>query len=139
MAFARGAIISLYVTNDFPYSKKGNALTDEAARQIEEYFNGTRRIFDIPIAPSGTAFQQKIWKAISSIPYGETKTYGYIAVLAGNPNAARAAGGACNRNPIQIIIPCHRVIGADGSLTGYARGLGIKQKLLELEAQNRTN
>jgi len=136
IGFVRDAIVSLHITQDSLNSKKGSALTDKAVLQLEEYFNGTRKTFDIPIAPSGSAFQQKIWEAMSSIPYGETRSYGYIAALAGNPNAARAAGGVCNRNPIQIIIPCHRVIGANGSLTGYAGGLDIKQKLLEFEARN---
>jgi len=136
MSFTYDAIVSLYITHDFPYSKKGNALTDKAALQVEEYFNGTRKIFDVPIAPSGTTFQQKIWNALGNIPYGETRSYGHIAALAGNLNAARAVGGACNRNPIQIIIPCHRVIGSNGNLTGYAGGLDVKQKLLEFEARN---
>ena len=136
IGFEYGNIVSLHITQDSINSKKGNALTDKTVLQLEEYFDGTRKTFDLPLAPLGTVFQQKIWEAMSSIPYGETKSYGYIAALAGNPKAARAAGGACNRNPIQIIIPCHRVIGSNGSLTGYASGLDMKQKLLEFESRN---
>lgn len=101
--------------------------------QLEEYFAGERRAFDLPLAPKGTAFQQKVWRALTEIPYGETRTYGEIAAAIGNPKAARAVGMANNKNPIGILIPCHRVIGADGKLVGYAGGMEKKAFLLKLE------
>ena len=101
--------------------------------ELSEYFDGKRTVFDIPVDPEGTAFQKKVWKVLCGIPYGETMTYGMTAALAGNPKASRAVGAANNRNPVMIIIPCHRVIGADGSLTGYAGGIDVKEKLLDLE------
>jgi methylated-DNA-[protein]-cysteine S-methyltransferase len=102
--------------------------------QLEEYFAGERREFELDLAPSGTPFQLSVWRALCAIPYGETTSYGEIAVAAGQPGAARAVGGANNRNPIPIVIPCHRVIGASGSLTGYGGGLPRKRQLLALEA-----
>ncbi len=107
--------------------------------QLAEYFAGQRREFTVPLAPRGTPWQRRVWEALLHIPYGKTRSYGEVARLAGNPKAARAVGLANNRNPIAILIPCHRVIGADGSLTGYAGGLPIKERLLALEgsAQNR--
>ena len=92
-----------------------------------------RRTFDLPLAPHGTAFQQRVWAALRAIPYGETCTYGELAAAIGSPNASRAVGMANHRNPISIVIPCHRVIGANGTLTGYAGGLEIKRTLLALE------
>ena len=108
-------------------------LLREAARQLLEYFNGDRRVFDLPLCMRGTPFQLAIWNALCGIPYGETRTYADIAAAVGNPKACRAVGMANNRNPISIIIPCHRVIGKDGSLTGYGGGLGRKEYLLSLE------
>ena len=107
----------------------------EAARQLDEYFAGKRRYFDLPLAPQGTAFQQQVWLALRQIPYGTTVSYKDIAVAIGNPQACRAVGMANNRNrnPIVIVIPCHRVLGYDGKLTGYAGGLDIKERLLALE------
>jgi len=112
---------------------KANALTDKAAKQLEEYFAGERREFDLPLDPQGTQFQRSVWNALLKIPYGETKSYMQIAKMVDNPKACRAVGMANNKNPIWIVIPCHRVIGADGSLTGYGGGLEMKQRLLELE------
>ena len=106
-------------------------------RQLSEYFSGRRKQFDLPLAPEGTAFQQLVWKALQEIPYGETRSYREIAAAVGNPRAARAVGLANNRNPIPILIPCHRVIGADGSLVGYAGGIPAKDTLLQLEAMYR--
>jgi len=103
------------------------------ARQLEEYFAGRRREFDVPIAPAGTAFQQKVWQALCAIPCGATASYGAIAKKVGSPAAMRAVGAANGRNPIAIIIPCHRVIGANGALTGYGGGMERKRWLLELE------
>lgn len=108
-------------------------LLREAAKQLKEYFLGNRKSFDIPLAPKGTEFQQKVWKALQEIPFGETRSYGEIARNVGNPKAARAVGMANNRNPIAIFIPCHRVIGANGKLVGYAGGLDIKEHLLSVE------
>lgn len=110
-----------------------NALTALVFRQLDEYFAGTRRSFDFPCRAQGTPFQRKVWAALRDIPYGETRTYGDIARAIGQPKAARAVGMANNRNPIYIATPCHRVIGADGSLVGYGGGLAMKAALLELE------
>ena len=108
-------------------------LLQEAEEQLNEYFAGVRREFDLPLAAKGTAFQQTVWTQLRKIPYGEVRTYGQLAAALGNPKAGRAVGSACHRNPLCIVVPCHRVIGADGSLTGYAEGLDIKEYLLELE------
>lgn len=107
---------------------------ERAAEQLKEYFAGKRKVFDLPLEPEGTEFQKKVWAALCDVPYGETRTYGQIAAAVGCPKGARAVGMACNRNPIGIIVPCHRVVGADGSLTGYAGGLNTKAALLRLEA-----
>lgn len=108
----------------------------EAEKQLSEYFAGTRREFALPLAPVGTEFQRKVWDALRTIPYGETRSYGEIAAQIGNPKAGRAVGMANNRNPLPILIPCHRVIGADGTLVGYGGGLDVKSALLELEHRN---
>jgi methylated-DNA-[protein]-cysteine S-methyltransferase len=108
-------------------------LLERAVRELNEYFAGARRDFDLPLAPQGTPFQRCVWDALRTIPYGETRSYGEIAAQVGKPGAARAVGGANNRNPLALFIPCHRVIGADGSLTGFASGLDHKHFLLELE------
>lgn len=106
----------------------------ETKRQLQEYLDGSRTTFDIPIdTNSGTEFQKKVWAALRDIPYGETRTYGEIAAAIGTPKGARAVGMGCNKNPILIITPCHRVIGASGALTGFACGLDIKKLLLEIE------
>lgn len=105
----------------------------QAAAELGEYFAGRRRDFTLPLAPRGTEFQQRVWSELRRIPCGETRTYGEIARAIGQPRACRAVGMANNRNPIAILIPCHRVIGRDGSLTGYAAGLNVKRQLLELE------
>jgi methylated-DNA-[protein]-cysteine S-methyltransferase len=113
-------------------------LIREAYRQLDQYLNGARRNFTLPLNPHGTVFQQSVWRALQTIPYGQTKTYGQIAAEIGNSKACRAVGLANHQNPLPILIPCHRVIGADGSLTGYEGGLAIKQVLLELERRNMT-
>lgn len=107
----------------------------EVEEQLNEYFAGARREFDLPLAPKGTPFQQAVWAELLKIPYGEVRTYGQLAAALGKPNASRAVGGACHCNPIAIVIPCHRVVGANGSLTGYAYGVEMKKYLLELENQ----
>lgn len=108
-------------------------LIEKAAAQLREYFEGKRKEFDLPLALAGTEFQRSVWKALQTIPWGETRSYKDIAVQIGNPKATRAVGMANNRNPIPIIVPCHRVIGSDGSLIGYGGGLPMKRYLLELE------
>lgn len=105
-----------------------------AARQLTEYFAGTRHAFDLPLAPQGTPFQRLAWEALQQIPYGQTRSYQEQAAAIGRPAAVRAIGTANGRNPLSIIVPCHRVIGANGSLTGYGGGLGAKQWLLAHEA-----
>ena len=105
----------------------------EARRQLTAYFDGTLTVFDLPLAPRGTAFQLAVWQTLRAVPYGETRSYGDIAAAIGKPTACRAVGMANHRNPIAIIVPCHRVVGKGGSLTGYAGGLAVKQALLDLE------
>jgi len=105
----------------------------EPIRQLRAYFAGALETFDLPLAPGGTPFQQRVWNELCKIPYGETISYGQLAQRIGNPNASRAVGLANGSNPIPIIIPCHRVIGSNGKLTGYGGGLPIKEKLLALE------
>ncbi|WP_032122482.1 methylated-DNA--[protein]-cysteine S-methyltransferase [Clostridium amazonitimonense] len=111
-------------------------LLKEAARQLEEYLDGKLKSFDLPLALEGTDFQQTVWATLRTIPYGETRTYKQVAESIGNPEASRAVGAANNKNPILIITPCHRVIGTDGKLVGYAAGLEVKEKLLEMEKTN---
>ena len=108
-------------------------LLRKVRRQLEEYFAGARRTFDLPLRPGGTAFQQSVWREMAAIGYGETRTYGQLAAAIGAPKAARAVGMACHRNPLPILLPCHRVLGAGGALTGYAYGLERKRFLLALE------
>ncbi len=105
----------------------------EAIDQLREYFAGTRRAFTVRLSPRGTPFQQRVWRALCDIPYGETISYGTLAARIGQPTASRAVGLANGANPLPIIVPCHRVIGANGSLTGYGGGLPIKRQLLALE------
>jgi methylated-DNA-[protein]-cysteine S-methyltransferase len=107
----------------------------EARRQLEEYFAGQRTEFDLPLNAKGTAFQHDVWTALQTIPYGEIRSYGHIAAQIGRPGASRAVGLANGRNPIAVIVPCHRVIGASGALTGYGGGLHRKRLLLDLEAR----
>ena len=118
-----------YVTAETPMIKKAHA-------QLEEYFAGKRKSFDLPLEPGGTDFQRRCWNALIDIPYGETRTYADIARAAGSPQGFRAAGMANNRNHIAIMIPCHRVIGSDGSLIGFGGGLDVKKYLLELERRH---
>jgi len=109
------------------------ALLKEAGRQLKDFLAGKRKAFELPLAPAGTEFQQKVWQALQAIPYGETRSYGEIARIIGQPKAFRAVGMANNKNPILVLIPCHRVIGANGNLVGYAGGLSVKEYLLNLE------
>ena len=112
------------------------AVIAEAFLQLDEYFAGKRKKFDLPLKPAGSAFMKRVWTSLAKIPYGQTASYKDIAILTGNSRAVRAVGLANNRNPIPIIIPCHRVIGTSGKLVGYAGGLEIKRALLDLEKSN---
>ena len=111
-------------------------LFGECARQLAAYLAGNRQAFDLPIAPEGTPFQHRVWREIRRIPYGETITYAELARRAGSPGSARAAGAATGRNPLSIVVPCHRVVGSAGSLTGYAGGIERKARLLALEGRS---
>ena len=113
-----------------------NGLTELVFRQLDEYFAGTRRRFDFPYRLHGTPFQEKVWAALRDIPYGETRSYKDIAEAIGHPKAFRAVGMANHVNPLPVFVPCHRVVGANGGLTGYAGGLDIKRLLLELEREH---
>lgn len=113
-------------------------LLEQAAQELNEYFSGRRKAFDVPLAPEGTPFQKQCWDALLQIPYGETRTYGQQAALIGNPKACRAVGMGNHRNPLPIFIPCHRVVGANGKLTGYAGGLNIKEMLLQIERNHQS-
>ena len=115
------------------FEKKETSLIKKTAKELDEYFNGKRKTFDVPVALYGSDFTVKTWEALCAIPYGETRSYGEVAAMVGNPKACRAVGLANNRNPIPIIVPCHRVIGKNGSLTGYALGLETKKRLLDHE------
>jgi methylated-DNA-[protein]-cysteine S-methyltransferase len=116
-----------------PDWRRDDTAFDEVRRQLDEYFAGTRREFDLPLTAEGTAFQQSVWAGLLRIPCGVTRSYGQLAEEIGNPKAVRAVGLANGRNPISIIVPCHRVIGANGTLTGYGGGLKAKSWLLEHE------
>ncbi len=113
--------------------ENGHPVLVDAERQLEEYFEGRRKQFALKLDLSGTAFQRKVWDALLTIPFGETRSYGEIAKQVGNPRAVRAVGAANGRNPVSIVAPCHRVIGATGALTGFAGGLDVKAQLLAFE------
>jgi methylated-DNA-[protein]-cysteine S-methyltransferase len=126
------------IDNDGGPGDADAAMFEEAARQLGEYFEGRRQVFDLPLALEGTSFQRVVWKALLGIGYGETVSYGQLADQIGRPSAARAVGLANGRNPVSIIVPCHRVVGSDGSLTGYGGGIDNKRRLLDLEQGQRT-
>ncbi|MCB2295150.1 methylated-DNA--[protein]-cysteine S-methyltransferase [Clostridium algoriphilum] len=132
------AITHMYIAERIPEDihMSETKLLKKANQQLQEYLIGKRKTFDIPLAPRGTEFQQKVWNSLQKIQYGKTNSYKDIAESIGNIKAARAVGMANNKNPIIIFIPCHRVIGANGKLVGYAGGLDVKEKLLEIEKQN---
>lgn len=109
-------------------------LIEKAYEELMEYFSGKRQTFDLPLHVEGTEFQMQVWKALQEIPYGETCSYKEIAIKTGRPKACRAVGGACHSNPILIMIPCHRVIGTNGSMTGFGGGIPVKEQLLKLES-----
>ncbi len=110
-----------------------NPILEATRVQLDEYFTGSRKEFDLPLAPAGTEFQKEVWHTLATIPYGQTISYAQLAQRVGKPTAMRAVGAANGRNPLPIVLPCHRVIGADGSLTGFGGGLATKQFLLQLE------
>ena len=118
--------------SDWNYAPE-DAVLKEAMRQLREYFAGEREVFDLPLRPSGTPFQLSVWRALEEIPYGHTRTYRDIARIIGRPTATRAVGAANGQNPLPIFVPCHRVIGSNGSLTGFGGGLDVKLALLRLE------
>ncbi len=136
--YEQGRIIQLRRIPEQP-TDFGNKtdLTDQAAAELEEYFDGKRKSFDFPYHMEGTAFQKKVWAELCRIPYGQTRTYKEIAEAVGHPKASRGVGMANHRNPISIVVPCHRVIGSNGALVGYAGGLSMKEALLSLEEANR--
>ncbi len=135
-----GAIVEILLPNRRPKASSVGRLPPAAARgmraaerQLREYFESARRVFDLPLEPAGSPFEQRVWMELLEVPYGVTTSYGAIAVQLGLTNGARAVGRANGSNPIPIVIPCHRVVGSDGSLTGYGGGLPLKRTLLELE------
>lgn len=132
------AITSLNIIKDNDCVDEGvrSKLSDIAFAQVQEYFEGKRKEFDFPYELNGTEFQKSVWKLLCDIPYGETRSYKEIAIAVGNPKASRAVGMANNKNPIAIVVPCHRVIGVNGKLVGYAGGLDMKTKLLKIESKD---
>ncbi len=131
------AVKSIYfVEEQRQRASKPNTMTDLAVQQLNEYFNNKRQSFDLPVAPEGTAFQQEVWQALLTIEHGKTCSYSDIAGLINKPKAMRAVGAANGRNPLTIVVPCHRVIGRNGALTGYAFGLERKVWLLEHESKS---
>jgi methylated-DNA-[protein]-cysteine S-methyltransferase len=141
LAAARDGLAAILWENDDPnrvrlsltVEDKDHPILNETERQLGEYFAGRRRLFDLPLAFAGTDFQQEVWRALLTIPFGETRSYAQIAAQLGRPKAVRAVGAANAKNPISIVAPCHRVIGANGALTGFAGGLKAKAYLLRLE------
>lgn len=133
---AGGAVVGLRMEAQRPVEvgDRDDAVLPSLREQLGRYFDGTLTDFDVPLAGVGTPFQQAVWAALRTIPYGETRTYGELAAALGNPGASRAVGLANGRNPIGIVVPCHRVVGSDGSLTGYAGGVQRKRWLLDHEA-----
>ncbi|WP_445357558.1 methylated-DNA--[protein]-cysteine S-methyltransferase [Microbulbifer sp. ANSA002] len=139
---ARGIVALQFYDDERPlrlgagWQRGASELTDLAVQQLREYIAGQRKSFDLPLAPKGTEFQRRVWDALLQIPFGETRSYSQQAQWLGQPRAIRAVARANGANPIAIVIPCHRVIGANGSLTGYAGGLSLKARLLSLEGAN---
>ncbi len=134
-----GALVGVYFAEHVRRPEPGrfgvrdNTAVVEAQRQLAEYFDGSRQRFDLVLAPVGNPFQQRVWAQLMAIPYGETRSYGQLAAALGDRGLARAVGAANGQNPLSIIVPCHRVVGSDGKLTGYAGGVGRKAFLLDLE------
>ncbi|KFI60736.1 methylated-DNA--[protein]-cysteine S-methyltransferase [Bifidobacterium cuniculi] len=135
------AIVRLHIVTQSDYEQDGagepTALTDDTFDQLQRYFAGTLRQFTVPIAfTSGTPFQRTVWQALREIPYGKTRTYAQVAQAVGRPKAVRAIGSANNRNPLPILVPCHRVVGSGGAMVGYAYGVEMKRALLQMEMQS---
>ena len=128
-----GALLAISLKSIQEGTELETTIIKEAHRQITEYLKGERKVFDLPIRLRGTDFQQQVWTALLDIPYGETRSYKQIAEAIGNPKGMRAVGMANNRNPLLIVVPCHRVIGANGSMVGYGEGVEMKEFLLRLE------
>ena len=131
-----GAVCMVYPTamaRSIEGEEEETPILREAARQLEEYFSGVRHAFDLPLSLRGTEFQKRVWAVLTGIPYGETVTYGQVAAAVGRPKGAQAVGQAVGANPIPFLIPCHRVVGKSGKLTGFALGLDLKKTLLKLE------
>ena len=121
---------------DAKFIEQSDEVLGQTMKQVDEYLNGNRKEFDMPLLMVGTDFQKRVWQALTRVPYGATSTYGQIAEAIGSPKAVRAVGNASSVNPISIIVPCHRIIGGDGGLVGYGGGLSVKRQLLELERSN---
>lgn len=129
-----GYITGLYLIKEpVPREREASGLLLRLEAELNDYFSGNRTAFDLPIRESGTCFQKKVWHALRQIPYGEVRSYGEIADAVGVPGAARAVGAACHRNPVMLLTPCHRVIGASGDMTGFGGGIMVKEALLTLE------
>ena len=132
-AFSDGEVLKELRFGDCREGGDSCAVLEQTAAELGEYFSGTRREFSVPFDGTGTPFQRAVWQTLCTVPYGETACYGDIAAKIGNPKACRAVGGANNRNPLPIIVPCHRIVGKSGALVGYAGGVDIKEFLLKLE------
>lgn len=128
-----GYIVKIWVVDSIRDGVSSSLVIDECIKELDEYFNKKRTVFNVPIKQFGTEFQMKVFEVLKSIPYGHTLSYKDVAILIGNPKASRAVGNVCNNNPIMIVVPCHRVIGKNGKLVGFAYGTDLKEKLLELE------
>ena len=133
VGYEDGAVVSLKIAKDTVAPNDPSTFSDQVAMELREYFEGKRTCFTFPLRLNGTDFQKAVWQALLRIPYGQTRTYSQIASAIGRPDASRAVGIACGKNPVWIAVPCHRVIGKNNALTGYAGGLDLKQKLLDLE------
>ena len=133
VGYEDGAVISLKISENSDISGVTSLFSDQVALELQEYFDGKRTHFTFPLRLDGTDFQKAVWQELLRIPYGQTRTYSQIAAAIGRPKASRAVGIACSKNPIWIAVPCHRVIGKNNTLTGYAGGLKKKKKLLDLE------
>lgn len=128
-----GYIVKIGVVDSIRDGVSSSLVVDECIKELDEYFNKKRTMFNVPIKQFGTEFQMKVFEVLKSIPYGHTLSYKDVAILIGKPKASRAVGNACNKNPIMIVVPCHRVIGKNGKLVGFAYGTDLKEELLELE------
>lgn len=138
IGYKRDSLVLLKKIDETSDYGKKTEFTDLVYKEVMEYLSGKRKAFDFAFELDGTDFQNKVWEELTHIPYGETRTYKEIAIAIGNPKASRAVGMANNKNPISIVVPCHRVIGFDGKLVGYAEGLDMKKALIDLELRNIT-